>query len=133
MKTKTIAVLAAVSLLAPLGLAQPPMPIPPVPPTPVPAVRHPLAGLTPSAPIAPAPSPVHEQQADLTDRFAGYDLEPGEEDEEDPTAEPLDFAAVAPVLATKPVAPAAAVAAVASMGPRYGGRGECSKSRQGRR
>ncbi|MEO5641559.1 MAG: hypothetical protein ABIQ98_07325 [Sphingomicrobium sp.] len=56
---------------------------------PEPAIRHPLAGLTPSGPSA---SPVHDQHAELADRFAGYDLEPGEEIEEDETAEPLHFA-----------------------------------------
>jgi hypothetical protein len=66
---------------------------------PEPAIRNPLAGLTPSGPSAAvglSTSPVHEQQAELADRFAGYDLAPGEEDEEDPTAEPMEFAAVAP-------------------------------------
>ena len=50
--------------------------------------RHPLAGLTPFA----TPSPVHDQQAELAERFAGYDLEAGEEDEYDSTAEPFDGA-----------------------------------------
>ncbi|MEO6248526.1 MAG: hypothetical protein ABIO85_08100 [Sphingomicrobium sp.] len=77
---------------------------------PEPAIRHPLAGLTPSGPsaVAAAPvaqtSPVHDQQAELADRFADYTVEPGEEDEEDSTAEPMDFASVAPVLTTKPLA-----------------------------
>lgn len=56
---------------------------------PEPAIRHPLAGLTPS-------SPVHSQHAELAERFAGYDVEPGEEDETDPTAEPFEqIAAIA--------------------------------------
>jgi hypothetical protein len=50
---------------------------------PEPAIRHPLAGLTP---IGNVVSPVHDQQAELADRFKGYDLEPGEEDDEDATA-----------------------------------------------
>ena len=58
---------------------------------PEPAIRHPLAGLTPSA--TPIASPVHDQQAELAERFSGYDLEPGEEDEHDPTAEPFDIEA----------------------------------------
>ena len=62
---------------------------------PEPAIRHPLAGLTPIGSVA---SPVHDQQAELADRFKGYDLEPGEEDEEDATAEPLHFAPAVPVL-----------------------------------
>jgi hypothetical protein len=55
---------------------------------PEPAIRHPLAGLTPIGSIA---SPVHDQQAELADRFKDYDLEPGEEEDEDLTAEPLHF------------------------------------------
>ena len=81
---------------------------------PEPAIRHPLAGLTPSGPSAPIaiPSPVHGQQAELADRFAGYDLAPGEEDEHDPTAEPLELTTVAsiaptPVLTTRRVVKAA--------------------------
>ena len=60
-------------------------------------IRHPLSGLTPLA-----PSPVHTQQAELADRFAGYDLEPGEEDETDPTAEMMDDEAPAPLVARMP-------------------------------
>lgn len=56
------------------------------------AVRHTSSGLTPSGASA---SPVHSQQAELADRFAGYDLEPGEEDDEDPTAEPMSFETLA--------------------------------------
>ena len=62
---------------------------------PEPAIRHPLAGLTP---IGNVVSPVHDQQAELADRFKGYDLEPGEEEEEDSTAEPLHFTPAVPVL-----------------------------------
>jgi hypothetical protein len=62
---------------------------------PEPAIRHPLAGLTP---IGNVVSPVHDQQAELADRFKGYDLEPGEEDDEDATAEPLHFTPAVPVL-----------------------------------
>lgn len=72
---------------------------------PEPAIRHPLAGLTPSGPSA---SPVHDQHAELADRFADYDLEPGEEVEEDETAEPLHFtpaAISAPELAKAPSPP----------------------------
>ena len=53
---------------------------------PEPAIRHPLSGLTPSS-----PSPVHSQQAELADRYADYTLEPGEEDDEDSTAEPMVY------------------------------------------
>jgi len=83
---------------------------------PEPAIRHPLAGLTPSGPSVPtsSTSPVHDQQAELADRFAGYDHAPGEEDEEDPTAEPMEYdapAIVAPMATLKtklaPVTPAA--------------------------
>jgi hypothetical protein len=67
---------------------------------PEPAVRHPLAGLTPLGASA-APSPVHNQQAELAERFAGHDLAPGEEDDFDPTAEPLEAptATIEPVVA----------------------------------
>ena len=68
---------------------------------PEPAIRHPLAGLTPIG--GGSLSPVHSQHAELADRFAGYDLEPGEEDEHDPTAEPLDMAPVAKVVTPEPV------------------------------
>jgi hypothetical protein len=83
---------------------------------PEPGVRHPLAGLTPSGPSAPISlvSPVHEQQAELADRFAGYDVEPGEEDEEDPTAEPLDLAMVATIAPT----PALTTKRIAQVAPR---------------
>lgn len=50
-----------------------------------PSLRNPLAGLTPIA------SPVHDQQAEIADRFGGYTDEPGdEEDEIDDTAELYD-------------------------------------------
>ena len=49
---------------------------------PEPALRNPLAALT------PIPSPVHDQQAEIEDRFGGYTDESGDEDEEvDETAE----------------------------------------------
>ena len=71
--------------------------------------RPSLAGLTPI-------SPVHTQHAELAERFAGYDVEAGEEDEHDPTAEPFSGEAAAmPVVraapvpvARRPVAPRAA-------------------------
>ena len=62
-----------------------------------------LAGLTPSP--TPVVSPVHNQQAELAERFAGYDLEAGEEDEHDPTAEPFDVVA-GPTATPMPFAPA---------------------------
>ena len=51
MKTKTIAVIAALSLFPALGFAQPPMPVPPVPPTPV----------NPAVPPVP-PGPGHRER-----------------------------------------------------------------------
>ena len=49
---------------------------------PEPALRNPLAALT------PIPSPVHDQQAEIEDRFGGYTDEMGEDEEEvDETAE----------------------------------------------
>ncbi len=64
---------------------------------PEPTIRHPLAGLTPSgatpAGLTPLVSPVHDQHAELAERFAGYDREAGEEDEFDPTAEPFELPA----------------------------------------
>jgi len=60
--------------------------------------RPSLAGLTPS-------SPVHTQHAELAERFAGYDVAPGEEDEHDPTAEPLG-ARVAPIAVVHAAVPA---------------------------
>ena len=49
---------------------------------PEPALRNPLAALT------PIPSPVHDQQAEIEDRFGGYSDDAGEEEEEvDETAE----------------------------------------------
>ena len=43
-----------------------------------PALRNPLAALTPSG-LSPIASPVHDQQAEIADRFAGYtdDMERG--------------------------------------------------------
>jgi len=63
-------------------------------------VRHSLAGLTPFA----TPSPVHDQQAELAERFAGYDIEAGEEDEYDSTAEPFDGADEIKPMIAAPVA-----------------------------
>ena len=49
---------------------------------PEPALRNPLAALT------PIPSPVHDQQAEIEDRFGGYTDDAGEDEEElDETAE----------------------------------------------
>ncbi len=62
---------------------------------PEPAIRHPLVGLTP---IGNVPSLVHDQQAELADRFKGYDLELGEEEEEDSSAEPIHFTPAVPAL-----------------------------------
>lgn len=86
---------------------------------PEPALRNPLAALTPS--LSPIPSPVHDQQAEIADRFAEYTEESGDEEYVDETAELYDPAAEAaggaeeeeegdeeelvldaPVLATKP-------------------------------
>ena len=59
------------------------------------APRPSLAGLTP---VGGGSSPVHNQHAELADRFKGYDLEAGEEeDEEDSTAAPLHFVPAAPL------------------------------------
>ncbi len=105
-----------------------------------PALRNPLAALTPSG-LSPIPSPVHDQHAEIADRFAGYTEQSGDDEDLDETAElydPVAEAAViaeeedadelmldAPVLATKPArafitpiaapAPAAAPAAVAEV------------------
>ena len=85
---------------------------------PEPALRNPLAALTPS--LSPIPSPVHDQQAEIADRFADYTEESSDEEYVDETAELYDPAAEAagsaedeaeedelvldaPVLATKPV------------------------------
>ena len=79
---------------------------------PEPALRNPLAALTPS-------SPVHDQQAEIADRFADYTEESSDEEYVDETAELYDPAAEAagstedeaeedamvldaPVLSTKP-------------------------------
>ena len=51
---------------------------------PEPALRNPVAALT------PAQSPVHDQQAELEERFAGYDQDAGEDEEIDETAELYD-------------------------------------------
>ena len=68
---------------------------------PEPALRHPLAGLTPATPIA---SPVHDQRAEIADRFSAYTDEPGDDEDQDETAELYepDAALSGPVLSTKP-------------------------------
>ena len=53
-----------------------------------PALRNPLAALTPSG-LSPNASPVHDQHAEIADRFAGYTDDMGEE-EIDETAELYD-------------------------------------------
>ncbi len=82
-----------------------------------PALRNRLAALTPSG-LSPIASPVHDQQAEIADRFAGYTELSGDEEDLDETAEPYDPAEVGvsageeeaddlvldmPVLAIKPV------------------------------
>ena len=58
-----------------------------------PALRNPIAALTPVSPVA---SPVHDQQAEIADRFSSYTEEsPDEEDYVDETAELYDPAAEA--------------------------------------
>lgn len=82
-----------------------------------PALRNPLAALTPSG-LPPIASPVHDQQAEIADRFADYTEESSDEEDVDETAELYDpeaeaagsveeehdeeFILDAPVLATKP-------------------------------
>ncbi len=56
---------------------------------PEPALRNPLAALTPAS-FAPAPSPVHDQQAEIADRFADYTEESSDEEYVDETAELYD-------------------------------------------
>src|SRR5688572_26349865 len=59
-----------------------------------PALRNPLAALTPPA-LSPIASPVHDQQAEIADRFSSYTEEnPDDEDYVDETAELYDPAAV---------------------------------------
>ena len=102
-----------------------------------PALRNPLAALTPSG-LSPVASPVHDQRAEIADRFADYTDEASEDEEIDETAELYDPAAEAagvaeedegedelvldmPVLATKPsralIQPLAPVAAVPAPAP----------------
>ena len=60
-----------------------------------PALRNPLAALTPSG-LSPIASPVHDQQAEIADRFADYTEDAGEDEEYvDETAELYDPAAEA--------------------------------------
>ena len=82
-----------------------------------PALRNPLAALTPAG-LSPIASPVHDQQAEIADRFADYTEDSSDDEEVDDTAELYDPAAEAvgnddeehdddlvhhaPVLATKP-------------------------------
>jgi hypothetical protein len=63
-----------------------------------PALRNPLAALTPSG-LSPIPSPVHDQHAEIADRFAGYTEESGDDEEIDETAELYDPSAEAAVSA----------------------------------
>ena len=90
---------------------------------PEPAIRHPLAGLTPSGPSAPVAlstspaaelaipaSPVREQQAQLADRVAGYELAPDDEEEEGPTAELRVLVPVRPIIPTLAIKPGARTA-----------------------
>ena len=58
-----------------------------------PALRHPLAALTPVA------SPVHDQHAEIADRFADYTEESGDEEYVDETAELYDPEAEATAIA----------------------------------
>jgi hypothetical protein len=80
-----------------------------------PALRNPLAALTPAS-LSPAASPVHDQQAEIADRFSSYTEDSPAEEYEDDTAELYDPTAEAagsdedgeevddsPVLATKPL------------------------------
>lgn len=96
---------------------------------PEPALRNPLAALTPVA------SPVHDQQAEIADRFAGYTDEPGDDEDYDDTAELYDPTAEdavelvaepaeepaaerdGPVLSIKPNKVAAIIAAVPVAAP----------------
>jgi hypothetical protein len=79
-----------------------------------PALRNPLAALTPSS-ANPGASPVHDQQAEIADAFAAYTEDSPAEEYEDETAELYDPAADAagsdeedesvdqsPLLSTKP-------------------------------
>ena len=78
---------------------------------PKPALRNPLAALTPS--LSPVASPVHDQQAEIADRFSSYTEDSPAEEYEDETAEIYDPAAespdgdeeagIVPVLSVKPV------------------------------
>ncbi|MCY7339067.1 MAG: hypothetical protein LH465_03825 [Sphingomonas bacterium] len=77
--------------------------------------------------MTPVASPVHDQQAEIADRFGGYTDEPGDDEDYDDTAELYDPAAEdavefvaepvaerdVPVLSVKPNKVAAIVAAVA--------------------
>lgn len=74
-----------------------------------PALRNPVAALTPSQVPSPVPSPVHSQHAEIAGRLADADAYHDDEDEEqDETAELCDFELetapeqVAEVVALKP-------------------------------
>jgi hypothetical protein len=54
-----------------------------------PALRNPLAALTPSG-LSPIASPVHDQQAEIADRFSDYTEESSDEEYVDETAELYD-------------------------------------------
>ena len=60
---------------------------------PEPALRNPVSALTPSqAPSqTPVPSPVHDQQAEIAGRLAEADAYDDEDEEQDETAELIDF------------------------------------------
>jgi hypothetical protein len=79
-----------------------------------PSLRNPLAALTPVA------SPVHDQQAEIADRFAAYDQDGEDEDEIDDTAEIYDPASdgAAPLCASlAPSLPVEAPAALEDVQP----------------
>ena len=95
-----------------------------------PALRNPLAALTPSG-LSPNASPVHDQQAEIADRFADYTEEASDDEYLDETAELYDPQVEAagsdeeedtdrvdgPVLATKPPRAAIMPSAPAAVAP----------------
>jgi len=56
-----------------------------------PALRNPVAALTPSQVPSPVPSPVHNQQAEIAGRLAEADAYNDEDEEQDETAELIAF------------------------------------------
>ena len=54
---------------------------------PEPALRNPVAALTPSQTLSPVPSPVHDQHAEIAGRLAEADAFNDDEEEQDETAE----------------------------------------------